>query len=138
MWVVHVPGSSVDRQMHRTAADGSVSALSREPFVNADNRARIFDGDMFAGAIPAGVNQISLRASPYCFTSTSAYRCRVQRQNAAPKQAEKGRGVCRDAAFGAGPVLAVKPDRKRYCVWLAVASAQHAEGVRRQEDNLAA
>ncbi len=53
------------------------------------------------------------------FTSTSAYCVGCSDRNAAPKQAEKvGVGSVTPRSVPAS--LAVKPERKWYCVWLAV------------------
>ncbi len=100
MWV-STPGSSVDAR--RTAADGRFPRYQENRPNGVDNCARIFDGDTFAGAIPAGVNQTSLRAC--CLHTFHRYPSiprRVQRQERGAEAGAGCGGRSGDAAFGAG------------------------------------
>ena len=77
-----------------------------------DDAAGILNGDTLAGAVPAGVDQVSLAPDFSIFlTSSSPYLVGCSSRKAAPKQAEKvGVGSVMPRSVPAS--LEVKPDRK--------------------------
>lgn len=113
------PQFSRDRQIEQRQTEG-FRVIKRTVQNGVDNCARIFDGDTFAGAIPAGVNQISLRACClHTFHQHLSILRRVQRQERGAEAGGEG-GVGSVTPRSVPASLAVKPDRKWYCVWLAV------------------
>ncbi|CQB65813.1 Uncharacterised protein [Salmonella enterica subsp. enterica serovar Bovismorbificans] len=99
---IHAWQFSRDRQIEQRQTEG-FRVIKRTVQNGVDNCACIFDGDTFAGAIPAGVNQISLRACClHTFHQHLSILRRVQRQECGAEAGGEGGGRFGDAAFGAG------------------------------------
>ena len=135
---IHTRQRRWDRQVKHRQRKG-FGVVQRTIQNGVDNRAGIFDGDTFAGTVPAGVHQVCLRAGClHAFHQHFSVLRRVQRQEGRAEAGGEGWGWLRHATLGTRQLggktgeevvlrLAGRQARHR---------RQHAERIRRQENDL--
>ncbi|MNC33561.1 hypothetical protein D3C75_819590 [compost metagenome] len=91
-----------DRQVEHRQGEG-FRLIQRTIQNGINNGARIFNRDTFAGAVPAGVDQIRLRARGlHAFHQHFCVLRWMQRQEGCAEAGGEGRGRLRHAALGTG------------------------------------